>query len=756
MFKKETSEQTASPELNELTTPVAAPEDGAPEAVGNSMMLIGAIPLALMLVGVLIGNRIIGIVLFILAVAGFFIMWKKATGALNSSLNALRDEAFAVANEDLPRLGAALSSGEPIANLQNNRPRVTFEDAEFASVASGLSAVRDSAAGIGESVTALQSGISDTFVNLARRNQALVDRQLEAIDTLEAEERDSDRLSLLYRVDHLATRMHRNAESLLVLADAKTPERHSAPVPLQDVLRVAIGEVEDYRRIVPISFDDALVAGHKAQDMAHLLAELMENAAQHSPPGTAVDVTGAQSATGDYMITILDHGTGVAAGQLQTLNHLLERPPASTLTISHSIGLQVVSRISHSLGIKVRLDHGEDNGVVATVFVPAAVVNSWSQTVGGAAAAPTAPAPAPVAPAPVTDLAPAAPIAPIPDLAAPAPVTDLAPPAPIAPIPDLAAPAPVTDLAPAAPIAPIPDLAAPAPVTDLAPPAPNAPIPDLAAPAPVADLAPPAIPDLAAPAAPSTFPTIGDEAPLDGSMPLESLLDPSSDIGDEMLQMPLPQPVAESAEPANVFDAPAPVAEAPAPEVFEPGASTFEAPAPAAPEVFEPAPAPVAEAPAPEVFEPAPAPVAEAPAAPEAFEPAPAPVAEAPAAPEVIEPAPAPTAEAPQQLDSPPAFAEPAPAPAAPAAAAASVAARSAVAVATAPVASGVATQPGKTTGGLTKRTRSAPSDTPKVDFDEARTAPSQRSPDQVKSMLSRYKSGLERGRGPAETDGEK
>ena len=695
MFKKETSEQTASPELNELTTPVAAPEDGAPEAVGNSMMLIGAIPLALMLVGVLIGNRIIGIVLFILAVAGFFIMWKKATGALNSSLNALRDEAFAVANEDLPRLGAALSSGEPIANLQNNRPRVTFEDAEFASVASGLSAVRDSAAGIGESVTALQSGISDTFVNLARRNQALVDRQLEAIDTLEAEERDSDRLSLLYRVDHLATRMHRNAESLLVLADAKTPERHSAPVPLQDVLRVAIGEVEDYRRIVPISFDDALVAGHKAQDMAHLLAELMENAAQHSPPGTAVDVTGAQSATGDYMITILDHGTGVAAGQLQTLNHLLERPPASTLTISHSIGLQVVSRISHSLGIKVRLDHGEDNGVVATVFVPAAVVNSWSQTVGGAAAAPTAPAPAPVAPAPVTDLAPAAPIAPIPDLAAPAPVTDLAPPAPIAPIPDLAAPAPV------------------------------------------ADLAPPAIPDLAAPAAPSTFPTIGDEAPLDGSMPLESLLDPSSDIGDEMLQMPLPQPVAESAEPANVFDAPAPVAEAPAPEVFEPGASTFEAPAPAAPEVFEPAPAPVAEAPA----------------APEVIEPAPAPVAEAPAAPEVIEPAPAPTAEAPQQLDSPPAFAEPAPAPAAPAA---SVAAPSAVAVATAPVASGVATQPGKTTGGLTKRTRSAPSDTPKVDFDEARTAPSQRSPDQVKSMLSRYKSGLERGRGPAETDGEK
>ena len=689
MFKKEPSENEASPELTELAAPAGPVQKSDPAPVGNTMLLIGAIPLVLFLVAAVIGDRIIGLVLFVLAAIGFFIMWKKATGALSSSLGALRDEAFAVANDDLPRLGQALSSGAPISELSNTRQPVTFEDPDFASVASGLTAVRESAAGIGDNVSALQSGISDTFVNLARRNQALVDRQLEAIDTLEAEERDSDRLSLLYRVDHLATRMHRNAESLLVLADAKTPERHSPAVALREIIRVAIGEVEDYRRIVPISLDEVNVAGHKAQDMAHLLAELMENAAQHSPPGTAVDVTGVQNtATGDYTITILDHGTGLAADQLVNLNTLLERPPASTLTISHSIGLQVVSRISHSLGIRVRLDHGEDGGVVATVTVPSAVVNTWSKVVPGQVGVPVNETAAPIAP----PVAPTAPLAPIPDLAAP--------------IPDLAAPAPVAE--------------APAP------------IPDLAAPAPVAD--PSSVTGLGESTdSSSTFPTIGEDLTNDSAMPLESLLDPSTGLDDDMLTMPLPKPVGDlDAAPAFADTPEAPAAdsgvggfEVPVePDVFEPGNSTFEMPA--EPEVFEPGnstfePAPVADAPA--LVAEAPAPIPDL-AAPAPVVEAPAPVAEAPAP--VVDPAP--------------------------------VAAAPLVGAAAAPAATAVATATGaagKTASGLTKRTRTAPSATPPVNFDEGRTAPSQRSPDQVKSMLSRYKSGLERGRGSAETDGE-
>ena len=663
MFNKETSEEPAP--VEEVATEAPSPEAGqksAPGSVGTSMMMIGVIPLVLMLVAVVVSNLIVGIVLFIVAAIGFFFMWKKAQSALSGSLIALRDEAFAVANEDLPSLGQAISSGTAISDLGTNRQPVEFEDSEFASVASGLRAVRTSAAGIGDDVSELQTGISNTFVNLARRNQALVDRQLEAIDTLEAEERDSDRLSLLYRVDHLATRMHRNAESLLVLADAKTPERHSPAVPLREVLRVAIGEVEDYKRIVPISLDETNVAGPKASEMAHLLAELMENAAQHSPPGTAVDVTGAANpATGDYTITILDHGTGIAPEQMNSLNEMLAKPPVSTLTISHSIGLQVVSRISHKLGVQVRLAQGDGNGTVATVVVPAAVVQSWSQTVPGAAPAP-APAPAPV------------------EAAAPAPIE-------------------AVETAPAAV-----EISEPVQIEAQAP---------IDASAPVADASAIGTPPVAA-EAPAPFPTIADTPPRDPAMPLESVLDPADDSD---LGVSLPKPVNE---------APA------APEVFTPGNSSFEMPSdPVAPAPIAPAPAPIAPAP---VASAAAAPVAAAPVASAAAAAAPVATAAAVAAAPVATAAAAPTA--------------PAPVAAAPVAAAP---------VAAAPVAPAPATQSAASGGKLKKRTRSAApaADAPILNMDEERAGPSQRSPDQVKSMLSRDKSGLERGRGPAETDGE-
>ena len=671
MSNNEPNENTEQLNSSDASTDLA--QSSAPAAVGSKMALIGAVPLILFLIFVVlaavgVGSVIVGAILFVLGAIGYFFMWKGAQGALSSSLNALRDEAFAVANEDLPGLGKAISTGAPVTGLSNNRKAATFQDAEFQAVAGSLTAVRESAAGLGDNVAALQSGISDTYVNLARRNQALVDRQLEAIDTLEAEERDSDRLSLLYRVDHLATRMHRNAESLLVLADAKTPERHSPAVALREVLRVAIGEVEDYRRIVPISLDEFSIAGHKAQDMAHLLAELMENSAQHSPPGTAVDVTGTiDNVSGDYTITILDHGTGLAPDQLQQLNTLLSEPPKSTLTISHSIGLQVVSRIAHSLGINVKLAHGEDGGVVTAVGIPSVVVQSWSQVVPGATA--EAPAAAPGAAPPSVAAAPAA-AAPV----APAILPESAPPAHAEPAaPDGPLRDPIADFAGAATM-PSGDLDSPAPIRDLA---------TSTEPAPAhADSPDPAHAD------PASFPTVGADQPAEGSLPLESLTDPAAPASDDQFQMPLPQPVAEAPAPAEVAEAPAePVEPEPEPDVFIPGNSTFEMPGDTS----------VADAPA-----------AEAPAPAEA-------TIEPPAAPLV-----------------------------------------GAAAAAAAPAVAGAAPQPGKTASGLTKRTRSAvKTATPLADLDEGRTGPSQRSPDQVKSMLSRYKSGLERGRGPAETDGE-
>ena len=604
---------------------------------------------------------------------------------IKNSLLQLRDEATNVATSDLPRLADALSSGTPVAELASDRESLDLGQNEFGEVAESLTAVRESANSVGERVSVLQGGIADTFVNLARRNQSLVDRQLEAIDTLEAEERDADRLALMYRVDHLATRMRRNAESLLVLADAKAPERHSPARELREVLRVAIGEVEDYRRIVPISLDDLYVAGPKAQDLAHLLAELMENAAQHSPPGTAVDVTGAfDPETNGYKVNILDHGTGVDPGQLIELNELLSRPPTSTLTISHSIGLQVVSRLAHSLGIQVALNHTGDGGLLATVMIPAQVIADWAQTapegantppsaapgmVGGAAAAAIA-APAPLMPEPATTGLPSPEMPAAIDM--PAPAIDM-------PAPELDAPAvaaPAADLGGFDGGLQLPEPEA-APTIDM----PSLDLPSLGQ--VDADVA-----DLGTPGAPAF------------DMP-------------EVAAPDLPMPDAPAFGAPEVFEPAAPEA----PPVFEPAAETvMAAPAPEAPPAFEPAPVE-----APPVFEP----VAEAPPA---FEP----VAEAPLPPAFeAAPAPAPAPVMPEPI------AAPAPAPAAP------------------PVAEAAAPVAATTSSGLTKRKRSSAEATETVDLDADRTAPSQRTPDQVKNMLSRYKTGLERGRGPAGTDGE-
>ena len=665
------------------------------------LALIGLGPLLVLLVLAFLSDNLsvglLGVVVGALLMVGATIAVSKS---ITGSLTALREEVTRVADSDLPQLAASLRTGTPVpADFDEQRGLAGIGDDEFGEVASGLRSIRQSAVGLSSQVAELQNGISDTFVNLARRNQSLLDRQLEAIDTLEAEERDADKLAVMYRVDHLATRMRRNAESLLVLADAKTPERHGPAVELREVLRVAIGEVEDYRRIVPVSFEDLSVPGHRAQDVAHLLAELMENATQQSPPGTAVDVTGGVEPTSrDYIISIIDHGTGIAADQLVALNELLAKPPTSTMAISHSIGLQVVSRLSHSLGIDVRLAPSPQGGSIAAVRVPAAVAAEWNG-VNGTPSTPQvapiqsmAPADAPV-PTPLASDAPGAPspleaagavgvagaataaAGAMPDLG----IADLG--APVAPdlgVPDLGVP----DLgAPAAPDLGVPDLGIP----DLG-------VPDLGAPAApelgVPDLA---VPDLAAPAAPDLgIPDLG----------VPDLAAPAApDLG--IPDLGVPDLAAPAAPDLGVPDLGAPVAPTPIPDLAVP---------------------PMPEAPANPFEDVAPAPMPEAPVAPAAPAfPAVTPVPTTPPA--------APAAAVPQPDVAPPVAplgapaAAPAPAPAAPPAA------------------------PEVTSSGLTKRKRTSSTENA-ASLDGDRTAPSQRSPDQVRNMLSRYKTGLERGRG--------
>ena len=219
----------------------------------------------------------------------------------------------------------------------------------------------------------LRKGIGDIFINLARRNQTLLDRQIEFIDQLEANEEDPDQLDNLFKLDHLATRMRRNAESLLVLAGAEPPRRRGRPVALADVVRVAIGEVEDFARISLLALDDVTVGGNVAVDLAHLLSELMENATHFSPPDTTVEIVGHRSEDG-YTLSVSDQGIGMSADQLAEANTQLARPPLVGLALSRSLGFIVIGRLASRFGVAVKLTSSPSGGVTALVTLPPELV----------------------------------------------------------------------------------------------------------------------------------------------------------------------------------------------------------------------------------------------------------------------------------------------------------------------------------------------------------------------------------------------
>ena len=223
-----------------------------------------------------------------------------------------------------------------------------------------------------EQSSLLRKGISDLYVNLARRNQALIERQIGLLDRLEAEEQDPDALEHLYQLDHLATRMRRNAESLLVLASAETGPRRSRPLGVVDVVRAALSEVEQFHRVALGDLASSVVQGHAVSDVAHILAELLENATQFSPPTTEVRVEGARTG-GSYQIMIGDEGIGMPDEQLESLNALLADPPVTGLALSRSLGCLVAARLAARHGITLRLRRGEV-GTTAYVVLPRSLI----------------------------------------------------------------------------------------------------------------------------------------------------------------------------------------------------------------------------------------------------------------------------------------------------------------------------------------------------------------------------------------------
>jgi signal transduction histidine kinase len=216
---------------------------------------------------------------------------------------------------------------------------------------------------------------SSMLVNLARRNQSMLHRQLDIINALEEKERDPDALAELFRLDHLATRVRRNAESLLVLAGEQPPRMWSSPVPLRDVVRAAIAETEDMSRVVFAVDDQVQVAGRCVADLTHLLAELIENAVRFSPPDSSVTVRARADLRqeGGHLLTVEDWGVGMPVADLADANAQLATPHEVDLAVSQRLGLHVVARLAARHGIRVSLGPTPGSGITAIVAVPPAL-----------------------------------------------------------------------------------------------------------------------------------------------------------------------------------------------------------------------------------------------------------------------------------------------------------------------------------------------------------------------------------------------
>jgi hypothetical protein len=284
-------------------------------------------------------------------------------------LQRLRAGAIDIAQHRLPDAVERLRTTERgDLDVQVEPIGIRSED-EIGQVAQAVDDIQEVAVRLATEQAGLRRSIGDMFTNLARRSQTLIDRQLELIDDLERNEADPDTLENLFRLDHLATRMRRNAEDLIVLSGADPGRHWVQQMTVVDVVRAAAAEVEEYQRVELLPLADLEVAGHVAVDIVHLLAELIENATAFSPPNTKVQVAG-QAVPHGYVIEIEDRGLGMSDEELIQANERLANPPEIDFALSRVLGLYVVGRLGQRHGIKVQLRHSWYGGVTALTLLP--------------------------------------------------------------------------------------------------------------------------------------------------------------------------------------------------------------------------------------------------------------------------------------------------------------------------------------------------------------------------------------------------
>ncbi|MET8584339.1 nitrate- and nitrite sensing domain-containing protein [Streptomyces collinus] len=322
-------------------------------------------------------------------------LWLAVRGArrISRRLETLRDAADVLTTRQLPDVMRRLSAGERVDALAEAPPLAADEagDDEIGQVGRSFNTARHAAVEAAVTQAGLRRGLFAVLLNIARRNQALVHRQLKLVDTLERRTDDPDVLRQLFRIDHLTTRMRRHAESLIILSGAAPGRRWRGPVPVADVVASAVSEIEDYTRVVVPPMPETAVAADAVADIAHLLAELLENATVFSPPHTQVTLRPGRVG-GGFVLEIDDRGLGLDAEQRAHAERTLTDPDTFDPTRHDRLGLYVVGRLAARHNITVTLRDSPYGGTTAVVLLPQGVLAEVAGAGGADAGAGVGPA----------------------------------------------------------------------------------------------------------------------------------------------------------------------------------------------------------------------------------------------------------------------------------------------------------------------------------------------------------------------------
>jgi anti-sigma regulatory factor (Ser/Thr protein kinase) len=310
----------------------------------------------------------IGLLAILAAVAVGIILGR----GLIRQLSDLRQSAVRLSAEQLPAAISRLRSGEEV-NVGAEVPRLEPGGDEIGQVSEAFNTAARTAIAAAVDEIRIRQGVNDVFRSLARRNQSLLTRQLQLLDSMERRVHDPEELADLFRVDHMTTRMRRHAEGLLIVAGGSSGRTWREPVPIVDVMRAAAAEVEDYTRIRVTSRTSAALAGHAVADIIHLLAELLENAATFSPANTPVRVDGERVGRG-IVVEIEDRGLGMSERQLEEINATLSEPPLFDLSGSDQLGLFIAGQLGKRHDVKLTLRSSAYGGVTAVVLMPTELV----------------------------------------------------------------------------------------------------------------------------------------------------------------------------------------------------------------------------------------------------------------------------------------------------------------------------------------------------------------------------------------------